>query len=416
MKKNQSLLEELFIKKGYGKLNILGCYKHTFVPKRSRMPEFLLPNIGYGLDDAGNFSVSLSICLYSNKDIMHYLFGYPLGSFGVEGIGLSWEFVKGDRVVHTFEYQYMNDKFNVSFKLSEFDKFYKSFIRFEQMSEDRYSDLDNILTDQDKYLELAKELNRKYGVFREKEANFYRFRLDRVALYSFFGDKDSAIQELEGFIEQNSNYCDHKLKRCMEFLDCLKKGTDLKCISKPNNAESIMNIDDENIYIFLNRKTTKDRDVLEYFGGADRFDRPKNISVDEFKNSDGDIAICRIGKWTILKISFQLIADYNQKEMGRLFSELSEKYNRAAILVNQDTSNTFGFEVYKKGELIRRWMAGDGEVLENFGKPITGERGNFKDELKRNQDVASVKKFMESLLKLNQVDFEKAKCVVYDLK
>ena len=97
-----------------------------------------------------------------------------------------------------------------------------------------------------------------------------------------------------------------------------------------------------------------------------------------------------------------------------MLSDMSTKYNRAILFVNQDTTNTFGFEVYKKGEFLRKWMAGDGEVLENIGKPITGERKKFTEQLKKEQDVESVQKFLDSVLKITYGDLEKSKCVAYN--
>lgn len=412
---NKKRFEELFLQKGYKKFNSVGCYQYSLIPAKSNFPNFLLPNIGYGVDKNGYFSVSFSICIYSKDDIMHYLFGNLLGKIGIEDLGLGWEFVNNGDIVHKFEYRYMQKRPNLSYKLNDFEKFYKIFKDFEKKLEERYSNLDNIITDQDKYLQIAKELNDKQGVFKAKRDSIYRYRLDRVALYKFFGEIDKAIKELEGFIKQN-NKEDIQIQRCKIYLDYLKNGTPLKYTPSPHETASILNLTNEDTYLCLNKKTAKDKDILEYFGGVDKFEKAQKVSYEQIEKQKEGIAIRKAGKWSVVRMSFEILMHFNKEELERILKSMSEQYNRAILFVNQDTTNTFGFEVYKKGELLRRWIAGDGEVLENIGKPITGERGNFKDKLKKEQDAQSVKKFLDNVLKITYGDLEKSKCVVYGLK
>ena len=414
-KENKKRFEELFLQKGYKKLNSAGCYQYSLIPAKSNLPNFLLPNIGYRVDRDGYFSAGLSICIYSKDDIMHYLFGNPLGKIGIEDLGLGWEFINNGDIVHKFEYRYMQNRLHLSYRLNDFEKFYKIFKGFEQKLEERYSNLDNIITDQDKYLQIVKELNDKQGMFKVKRDPIYRYRLDRVALYKFFDEKDRAIKELEGFIEQNDKD-DMEFQRYKIYLDYLKNGTPLKYIPSPHETASILRLTDEDIYLFLNKKTTKDKELLDYFGGADKFEKAKKIEHEQMQEANEGIAICKAGKWTILRLGFEILMQFDKEELETILKNMSEQYNRVILFINQDTTNTFGFEVYKKGDFLRRWMAGDGEVLENIGKPITGERKKFTEELKKEQDAESVKKFLDTLLKITYADLEKSKCVAYNLK
>lgn len=414
-KENKKRFEELFLQKGYKKLNSVGCYQYSLIPAKSNLPNFLLPNIGYGVDRDGYFSAGLSICIYSKDDIMHYLFGNPLGKIGIEDLGLGWEFINNGDIVHKFEYRYMQNRLHLSYRLNDFEKFYKIFKDFEQKLEERYSNLDNIITDQDKYLQIVKELNDKQGMFKVKRDPIYRYRLDRVALYKFFDEKDRAIKELEGFIEQNDKD-DMEFQRYKTYLDYLKNAKPLKYIPSPNEAASILKLTNEDIYLCLNKKTAKDKDILDYFGGADRFEKAQKISYEQIREHNQGIAICKVGKWSVLRINFEMLMQFDKEELENILKNMSEQYNRAILFVNQDTTNTFGFEVYKKGELLRRWMAGDGAVLENVGKSITGERKKFTDKLKKEQGAESIQKFLDSVIKITYEDLKKSKCIAYNLK
>ena len=414
-KENKKILEDLFFKKEYKKLNIVGCYQHSFIPKKSKLPNFLLPNIGYSIDSDGYFTIGLSICIYSKDEIMHYLFADSLSKIGIEDLGLGWEFINNGNIMHKFEYRYMQNRLYLAYKLSDFEKFYKIFQDFEQKLEERYCVLDNIIADQDKYKQIAKELNQKQGIYKVKEDSIYCYRLDRVALYKFFGEKDKAIEELEGYIEER-DAGKIQLERYSVYLDYLKYGTPLKYIPSPHDKASILELIDEDIYLCLNKKITKDKDILEYFGGTDKFEKVKKIEYEQMQEATEGIAICKTGKWSVLRISFEILMQFDKKELEEILKNISEQYNRAILFVNQDTTNTFGFEVYKKGEFLRRWMVGDGEVLENIGKPITGERKKFIEELKKEQDVESVKKFIDSVLKITYGDLKKSKTVVYKKK
>ena len=83
--------------------------------------------------------------------------------------------------------------------------------------------------------------------------------------------------------------------------------------------------------------------------------------------------------------------------------------------MNDDTTGTFGFEIYKKGEAIRKWMSGEGEVLKSEGKMISGEKKRFEDNLKETS-VEDVVDFIDTVIKITHDDLEKCKSTFYSLK
>lgn len=91
-----------------------------------------------------------------------------------------------------------------------------------------------------------------------------------------------------------------------------------------------------------------------------------------------------------------------------------------ALLYLSDNSTSilsiFSWSKFKKGELLRRWIAGDGEVMENIGKPITGEKKRFVDTLKDEQDSDSVVEFLDSVIKITYGDLDKYKTLFYEMK
>ena len=233
-----------------------------------------------------------------------------------------------------------------------------------------------------------------------------------------FDMQNQAIESLTNAIEcfqENIRYTNGGFAYCLErkkvYLEYLKNGTPLPYIPSPTDKASILALTGNDIYILLNKKNTKDSEILEYFGGIKNFNKAQKVSYEDVY--DDGIMISKVGKWSILRVGVDLFLNFEQDKIESMLVELSAKYSRAILLINQDTSNTFGFEVYKKGEFLRRWMAGDGEVMENIGKPITGEKKRFMDILKDEQDSNSVVEFLDGILKITYGDLEKSKSMFY---
>jgi len=227
------------------------------------------------------------------------------------------------------------------------------------------------------------------------------------------GDKKKSASFLKECLSQYND--EYENNRYLAYIEFLEKGASLPHIPSPLDKVTIIQTTGNDIYFLINKKTIKDGDLLEYFDSIDKFNKPQKISYEEMNNDDG-VAILKIGKWSILRIGIDLFLDFDKEKIENMLSNMSKKYNRTILFVNQDTTNTFGFEVYKKGEFLRRWMAGDGEVLENIGKPITGEKKRFGDTLKDEQDAQSVTDFLDSILKITYGDLEKSKTLFYEMK
>jgi len=263
----------------------------------------------------------------------------------------------------------------------------------------------------DKYLIPQNNINYLLEEFKKEKTISKAFSL--ALLYEQLGNKEETIVFLKECLSPyNEEYINN---RYLSYIAFLENDTPLPYIPSPADKASLFQLIGNDIYIALNKKTIKDNEILEYFGSKDIFDKPQKVSYEELNNDSG-IVICKVGKWSILRIGLDVFMQFDQIKIENMLSDMSAKYNRAILLVNQDTTNTFGFEVYKKGEFLRRWMAGDGEVLENIGKPITGEKKRFLDILKKEQDVQSVVEFLDDILKITHGDLEKSKTVFYEIK
>jgi len=232
-------------------------------------------------------------------------------------------------------------------------------------------------------------------------------------IYEQLGDKIKSASFLKECISKYND--EYENNRYLAYIGFLEKGASLPHIPSPLDKVTTIQTTGNDIYFLINKKTIKDGDLLEYFGSIDKFNKPQKISYEEMNNEEG-ITILKAGKWSILRIGIDIFLTLDQEKIESMLVELSAKYSRTILFINQDTSNTFGFEVYKKGEFLRRWMTGDGEVLENIGKPITGEKKRFTDTLKEKQDSDSVVEFLDTVLKITYADLEKSKTLLYEMK
>ena len=405
-----------FKNKGAAKVSALSMsYKFEYKLPRKKLPDFLDAIISFAIGPDGDFSLSWNLVISSSDEIMHYLFGEKLSHRGHSGMGLGYKALKDGKFITSIEDQWLNNRLHISWNIKDIESFFQVLDEFDTKMQNRYCDFTNIIEDLDRNKAISDKFLKESGKedFIKKETA----SLSKVALYKFFNQKEKAIKELKNYMYSmlEIDKDTYRYKMLNTYLEYLKYGTPLSYIPSPADKVSLFQLTGNDIYIALNKKTIKNNDILEYFGGKDMFGKPQKTSCEDLNNDSG-IAICKVGKWSILGIGIDLFMQFDQEKIGNMLSDMSTKYNRAILCVNQNTTNTFGFEVYKKGEFLRRWMAGDGEVLENMGKPITGEKKRFNDTLKKEQDAESVVEFLDSVLKITYADLEKSKAVLYEMK
>ena len=404
--------EVFLISKGCKKSKTGYAHNEFFAPDKY-LPSFLKVILEYSISPDGYFSLSWNLMISTDKKLMHYLFGNILDTEAYEDVGITYEALNDGNFISFSEYTYLNNKLSVRWHIDNIEKFYNILDEFDTKMQMRYASLNNILEDLEKKREKCDILRKQTGQTNwMKDKKSY---LPKVALYELFGEKEKAIKELETYIEELPpiDQKGYQYERLMAYLNHLKTGNPVQYVTSPADKISVLQSTDEDIYICLNRKTIKDADILEYFGGIDKFGEAEKIKCEDIVSNNG-VTIYKAGKWSIIRLSFKLIIDYSQDELSNMLLDMSNKYNRAILFVNQETTATFGFEVYKKGELIRRWMAGDGEVFENIGKPLVGEKKRFIDSLKDEIDANSVSEFLNEFLKITHGDTKKA--VLYMIK
>jgi hypothetical protein len=204
--------------------------------------------------------------------------------------------------------------------------------------------------------------------------NFEKLALTKGAdiaaiIYEEKGEIDKTIEILSRDIGVVRGWKNVESLRKTAYLEYLKNGTSLPDIKDPDENTSVLQLTGNDVYVIINKKTIKDTKILEYFENIETFEKPQKMTYDDLNNQDG-IIICKVGKWSIVRVGVDIFMQLNQEKIENILLSLSEQYTRAILFVNQDTSATFGFEVYKKGEFLRRWMAGDGEVLENIDRGV----------------------------------------------
>ena len=405
----------VFIKsKNLKKVSALSLsYKYEYLLPKKNLPNFLDAVITFAVGSDGDITLSWNLVIGCKEKFMHYLFGEKLDIKSFTSVGISYEALKDGTFLESCEYTFLKNRLNIYWHINDIEKFYNILDEFDTKMQMRYASLNNILEDLEKKRE-------KCDIFRKQtgQTNWLKDKksyLPKVALYELFGEKEKAIKELETYIEELPpiDQKGYQYERLMAYLNHLKTGNPVQYIASPADKISVLQCTDEDIYICLNRKTIKDADILEYFGGIDKFGKAEKIQCEDMVSNNG-VTICKAGKWSIIRLSFKLIIDYSQDELSNMLLDMSNKYNRAILCVNQETTATFGFEVYKKGELIRRWMAGDGEVFENIGKPLVGEKKRFIDSLKDEIDANCVSEFLNEFLKITHGDTKKA--VLYMIK
>ena len=365
--------------------------------------------IGYSCSDYG-ISLEWDLMLKGDNDAMKYI---VCDKFYIP---LAFQLDKHAEIIFHSILRWSNNQLIFSWSFHKFDEMIDFIKEADAYLSKRYQYIENIIEDIEEGSQTLKKIYKKNGrVYGKTEESVFHEGLARV--YAAFDMKDQAIEHLSKAIEYyktDTRYIAYCLQRKEAYLNYLKYGTPLPYIPSPADKVSLLQLTGNDIYIALNKKTIKDNNILEYFGGIKNFDKPQKISYKDLNNDSG-IAICKVGKWSILRIGIDIFMQLDQETIENMLSDMSTKYNRAFLYVNQDTTNTFGFEVYKKGEFLRRWMVGDGEVLENIGKPITGEKKRFNDTHKNEQEVENVVEFLDSMLKITYGDLEKSKTVLYEM-
>ena len=389
-------------------------YKYQYRLPKKKLPEFLDAVISFSVDSVGNFALSWGLVLGGEDALLHYLFGEDKNKKSYIDLHLGYEALRNGKFITSTEYNWLPNRLNISWHIKDIDRFFSILDDFDTKMQDRYKYMENIIKDRGERKKIFYKLLQESG-----RADFIKNEvasLENVAIYKMFDHKKEAIIELEKYIDSlpKNDKKGYAYDRLNAYLDHLKNGTPLPYIPSPHDKASVLSFDGEDIYILLNKKipSTKDKELLAYFGDTEQITLVGKADCDTHVDPK-QILICRVGKWTMLKLGFEFIKDLSPLQIENLLKELSEKYNRAILAVNQDTSATFGFEIYKKGEFLRRWMVGDGEVLENLGKPVTGEKKRFADTLKKDQDSDSVIEFLDGVLKITHADLEKSKANLY---
>ena len=370
--------------------------------------------IGYSCSDYG-ISIEWDLMLKGDNDAMKYI---ACDEFFIP---LVFQLDKHAEIIFHSILTWSNNQLVFSWPFHKFNEMIDFIKEADMQLSKRYQHVENIiedmLKDNMKLKEIYKKNGRVYGKVEERGSHE-----SLAMIYAVYDMKEQAIEHLSKTIEYyktDTRYLTYVPPYCLQrkevYLDYLKHDTPLPYIPSPADKVSLFQLTGNDIYIALNKKTIKDNNILEYFGGIKNFDKPKKISYKDLNNDNG-FAICKVEKWSILRIGIDLFLQFDQEKIENMLSDMSTKYNRAFLCVNQDTTNTFGFEVYKKGEFLRRWMAGDGEVLENIGKPIIGEKKRFNDTCKNEQEVESIVEFLDSVLKISYGDLEKSKTVLYEMK
>jgi hypothetical protein len=370
--------------------------------------------IGYSCSDYG-ISIEWDLMLRGDNNILKYI------ACTEYDIPLAFQLDKQAEIIFHSILTWSNNQLVFSWPFHKFDGMVNFINDTDEYLSKRYQYVENIIEDMIKDDIEVKEIYKKNGKVygkAEERGSHESFAI----VYAVYGMKDQAIEHLSkaiGYYKTDTRYLTYAPPYCLQrkeaYLDYLKHDTPLPYIPSPADKASLFQLTSNDIYIALNKKNIKDNDILEYFGSKEIFDKPQKISYKDLNNDNG-IAICKVGKWSILRIGVDLFMQFDQSKIENMLSDMSTKFNRAFLCVNQDITNTFGFEAYKKGEFLRRWMAGDGEVLENIGKPITGEKKRFNDTLKDEQDAESVVIFLDSVLKITYGDLEKSKTVLYEIK
>jgi hypothetical protein len=271
----------------------------------------------------------------------------------------------------------------------------------------------DVLSVIDKYLNPIKHIEYIMSVGHKDK---YGYLLSVAVIHEQLTNIELAIKNLEGYVQQRKSLGrikEDELENFNAYLDYLKNGTPLPDIKDPYDTMSVFHLTGNDIYIALNKKSIKDTDILEYFGGANSFEKGEKTECNDAMSFEEGIGICKAGKWSLLRLNFDIFATYDQQQMEILLKTLSEKYIRAILFVNQDTSNTFGFEIYKNGGALRQWMFGGDEVLLNEGKALSGEKKRFGDTPTEDNDASEVTSFLDSIIKVTYEDTEKAKATIY---
>ena len=402
-KKIISALQEL----GYKPHSGIG---NDFMEKKLYQDKELYGLIGYSCSDHG-ISLEWDLMLKGDNNAMQYI---ACEEFYIP---LAFQLDKHAKIIFRSILTWASNQTVFSWQFQDFDTMIGFVKKADLYFLERYKSIERIIEDIFASRQQLKELYEKNGKVYSKNNECY-FWESTTLVYIMFDMQNQAIESLTNAIEcfqENIRYTNGGFAYCLEskkvYLEYLKNGTPLPYIPSPTDKASILALTGNDIYILLNKKNTKDSEILEYFGGIKNFNKAQKVSYEDVY--DDGIMISKVGKWSILRVGVDLFLNFEQDKIESMLVELSAKYSRAILLINQDTSNTFGFEVYKKGEFLRRWMAGDGEVMENIGKPITGEKKRFMDILKDEQDSNSVVEFLDGILKITYGDLEKSKSMFY---
>jgi tetratricopeptide (TPR) repeat protein len=333
------------------------------------------------------------------------------GEISICGL-INFVLTNDEKIIYELERRWSDNQLKYAWKDSQFEEMINFIVLVDEALSKKYDDIDHIINEYEMQQEYEKKLwleaGKKYPEISQKYTNL-------SMLYYLFEDYNNAIKMEEKALLSNSSYFDENHYVILEnkaHINYFKNGTPLPEIKYPMDETSVFEPIGKDIYIAINKKAIKDEDVLEYFGGKDSFEKGEKISFEDVPNSQG-LSIIKVGKWCVVKCDFEILSSFEQNSWEESLKKLSSLYKRVVVFTNEDTTNTFGFEVFKQGELIRRWMASEGQVLENIGKAITGEKKRFLEQQSDANDELEVIDFLNSMMKVTYAELETCKVVNY---
>lgn len=412
-RENEKRLRETLKKLGFKNHSYCG---QNMLEKTFDNSGFFVSLVSFNYTCGHGYSIDWSLGLKSNNDSLRYIYdcrekkeNYLCGIINYVLTGSKTTIFESTRRWSANQLQY-------GWLDSQYDEMIEYLQSFIKEKETKYLNVESIIFDLMLQDDEEKALWLKHNKIKPTNSHIYDMQ---AILYIHFCQIEKSIHILEKSIEcEKLNitiYNLHLIKRKEAYLEHLKYGTLLPYIPFPNDTASIFNLTGEDIYVVINKKAIKDIALLEYFIPKESFAKPKKVAIDDSTESSG-IIISKLGKWSILRISFDVIQKFQKDKMETILQTLSSQYTQAILFVNQDTTATFGFEMYKKGELLRKWMSGDGEVLENIGKPLKNEKKLFLNTLTENTDEQSITSFLDTILKITQSDLDNSKSLYYELK
>lgn len=381
------------------------CGRQTMELQKSNLP-YVKTLLSFHYSEGYGYSIVWSLALFTDE----YLVSGTKSKFEYICNLINFVFTGQKNIIKELERRWSNNQLQYCWSDDDFEEMIEFIEKNGHLLLLRYADYKNIVEDiliQEKF---SDDMMKKHGKPIEPKIKVYA---NLAILYKLAGDKENAILMMENCIHLFSSFVTPDnvgLLRYIAYLEHLKTGTPLPDIKDDSDQASAFVLEGNDVYILVNKKSAKEEDLLKLFGGADRFGKSEKA---ECGTTGEGVVISKAGKWAIIRCDAMLYINLDNTAFEEQMRQFSDTYGRVMLFINQDTSGTFGFIVYKKGERIRQWMSSEGEVLDNVGKPIRGESKRFTDTLGDNTDPWTVANFLDSQIGLTHGDLEKCKAKRY---